>query len=255
MREIALPFCAVLALLLPIGSYCLILAVFHRRGKPLIVSGAWDAVGLLLAGGGFFLVTLPILFTEFYLRTLGADAGDRLMGVWMRHWLLWLIYFLMLISGSSLMILWRTHKTMIYNVDAAQLPKAMERALALVNLTAVIDRQRMILTPRVQTPELTDTGIPETTPRPEPVAGAADHRYAELVVESFPAMAHVTLHWDNYAPEVRAEIERELDVTLELAAPLDNPAAGWFLSISGLVLGVVIMIFLAVGFLLVFSRP
>ena len=65
-------------------------------------------------------------------------------------------------------------------------------------------------------------------------------------------MCHVTLHWQQCDASVRDEIERELDKTLESAAPLDNPAAGWFLSVSGLILGAVTAILLAIVFLFVF---
>jgi hypothetical protein len=59
-------------------------------------------------------------------------------------------------------------------------------------------------------------------------------------------MCHVTLHWRQVDRSVREEVERELDKTLEAAAPLENPAAGWFLSISGLILGAVSAILLAI---------
>jgi hypothetical protein len=73
-------------------------------------------------------------------------------------------------------------------------------------------------------------------------------RSAELRVETFPSMCHVTLHWDIYTPEIRREVEAELEKVLTLAAPEDNPSAGWFLSVSGLIFGILFMI---VGMILV----
>ena len=49
MRELELALCALLAFLLPVAIYCFILAILNRRGKPLLVSGVWDSVGLLFA--------------------------------------------------------------------------------------------------------------------------------------------------------------------------------------------------------------
>jgi len=253
MREIASAFFAVLAFLVPVAAYCFILAAINRRNKPLIVSGSWDTVGLLFAGGGFFLVTLPLLFTEFYRKALEFPDNDHFFGLWMRHWVVWLVYFLLLVSGSAAMVLWRAHKTMIYNVDAAQFAKALEETLANVGLAGTMSQQRMTLTPAPAEPSAASTAIAEATTKPAPAAATED-RFAELVVETFPAMAHVTLHWDNYAAQVRADIERDLDRTLELAAPMENPAAGWFLSVAGLVFGALLMVVLTIAFLLLFSK-
>lgn len=253
MREFALTYFAVLAFLAPVAVYCFILAAINRRSKPLIVSGAWDAVGLLVGGGGFFLVTLPMLVTEFYRRALEVPDGDHFFAPWLHSWILWLVYFLLLVSGSVLMILGRAHKTMIYNVDAPQFPKALEETLRRVGLASTLNRQRLTLTPMIPEPSMAGTAIVEKRPPPAPVA-APEGRCAELVIETFPALAHVTLHWANYAPDVRADVERDLERTLEFAAPLDNPAAGWFLSVSGLIFGALIMVVLTIAFLFVFSR-
>src|SRR5437870_2646269 len=114
MRELELALCALLAFLFPVAIYCLILASINRRARPLIVAGVWDSVGLLCAVGGFFLATVPMLITEFYRRAFTAEGSEQFFSLLLQHWLLWLIYFLFLISGSVLMVLWRTHKTMIY---------------------------------------------------------------------------------------------------------------------------------------------
>ena len=47
---------------------------------------------------------------------------------------------------------------------------------------------------------------------------------------------------------------RDLERTLQLAAPVENPAAGWFLSISGLIFGALFMVIITIAFLLLFSR-
>jgi hypothetical protein len=256
MREFALNFAfaisALLAFLVPIGFYCLIIGSINRRPRPLMVSGVWDAVGLLFAVSGFFLATMPMLMSVFYMRAYDA-APDEILGLWMSQWAMWLVYFLFLISGAALMILWRWHKTMIYNVDAELFPKVLDQALARAGVGSAADHGRLVLTPLPRTENVESTAVTAAPPTPAPPV-AAPTRCAELQVDSFASLCHVTLHWDNYAPEVRQQIERELDKCLEGAAPLENPSTGWFLNISGMIFGTLLMVIVAVIILMVFGR-
>src|SRR5947209_5678247 len=111
MTEIRLALFAFLAFLLPVGIYCFVLAAINRRARPLLVRGPWDAIGLVFAVSGFFLATVPALAAEFHHHVLGSP--DLVLGVW--AW--WLVYYLLVVVGGVLMILARSNKTMIYNVD------------------------------------------------------------------------------------------------------------------------------------------
>ncbi len=230
-RDLLFALCALLAFLLPVGFYCLILAAVNRRGKPLLVGGAWDSIGLLFSLSGFFLATFPMLLSEFFSRVLQV-------AIW--NWLLWGVYFLFLISGMALMLVWRAHKTIVYNVDPELFSKALEHTFANVGLSMGKKGERLLLTPLPIMESAPSTALTEEAPMPAPVV--EDSRYAEMVVESFPSMCNVTLHWDNYAPEVRRQIEAELDRCLEGAAPLENSSAGWFLNISGMIFGTLFMV-------------
>jgi len=253
MRDFAIAICALLAFLLPIGFYCLILASVNRRGKPLIVSGVWDSIGLLFAVSGFFLATMPMLVSEFYFRTFTLAGSGEFLALWLQHWILWLVYFLFLISGSALMILWRAHKTMIFNVDPELFPKALERTFANVGMAIRMrNQQRLILAPETRGESQESMAITQAVPKA--AVAPEDSRYAELDIEIFPPMRHITLHWGNCAPEVRRQIENELEKCLESTAPLDNPAAGWFLNISGLIFGTLLMVVLAFVMLILISR-
>ncbi len=236
MREFALAICALLAFLLPVGFYCLILASINRRGKPLIVSGVWDSLGLLFAVSGFFLATMPMLVSEFYVRTfILGDSGEFLI-LWLQHW-----------------ILWRAHKAMIFNVDPELFPKALERTFANVGMAIRMRKQqRLILAPESRGESQQSMAITQAVPKA--AVAPEDSRYAELDIEIFPPMRHITLHWGNCAPEVRRQIENELEKCLESTAPLDNPAAGWFLNISGLIFGTLLMVVLAFVMLILISR-
>ena len=251
MTEFAQALGAIVAFLLPVGMYCLLLASINRRPRPVIVSGSWDSVGLLFAASGFLVVTIPILLTEFYRRSANEIANDRIITLWLGHWILWLVYYSLLVTGGGLMIRWRGQKTMIYNVDLELFPKALEQAAALVGLEAKRGSSRLTLVPANAIPAELGTAFTQALPA---VVAIEKSRHAELEIESFPSMCHATLHWSRYSPGVREEIERELEKSLESAAPLENPVAGWFLSISGLILGAVAAVVLAMV-MLVFLTP
>ena len=107
----------------------------------------------------------------------------------------------------------------------------------------------MILTPMPAQPSeaIAEAGRPIA-------AVSADRRYAELTVEAFGAMSHVTLHWGPCSPHLRSELERELDRGLESAAPTDNSASGWFVSISGMIFGAVLVILSMMIFMIFFAH-
>lgn len=241
---------AVLALLFPLGVYSLVLVALNRRSAPVLVRGAWDTIGLLFATSGFFLVTVPLLLSEFYFRTLGGAARDSFVDIWFRHWLVWLVYYLVLIAGSVYLILWRSHKTMIYNVDPDRFARLLPSLLAPTGLAVSVQNRRVAIGPAPQGNDRFDTEYMAGSPPPSP----PDHRHVELEVEPFPTLCHVTLHWDMGEPELRDQIEQELRQGLESALPDDNPAAGWILSVSGLLFGMLIMMIVAVFFLLISPR-
>src|SRR5580765_3403636 len=207
MAQFLFAMCALLIFMLPVGFYCLILAGINRRGKPLLVSGVWDSIGLLFAVSGFFLATLPMLISEFWARAYAGDDGDGFFGIWISQWAMYLAYLFFVLSGGAVMILWRTHKTMIYNVDPELFPKALELTIANVGLSMQNQNGRLVLVPNELPPD--PTAIAQAPMMPQ------DRRHAELEIDSFPSMCHVTLHWDACTPDVRRQIETELDRNLE----------------------------------------
>src|SRR4051794_21437815 len=116
LEKFALSISAFLAFLFPVGFYCLVLATINRRRRPLLVSGAWDTVGLLFALSGFFLITVPMLLSEFFVRAAAAELPDQPSNLWAEQWLVDAAYFVVLVVGSALLIFWRGNLTLIYNV-------------------------------------------------------------------------------------------------------------------------------------------
>lgn len=245
--EIRLALFAFLAFLLPVGIYCFVLGAVNRRPRPLCVRGAWDAIGLLFAVSGFFLATVPILASEFHHHVLGAP--ELAFGVW--AW--WLVYFLMIVIGSVFMIVARANKTMFYNVDPEQFAAIARQTFAALGLAAKAERNRVILTPHPPgSSEEPSTAVAET--RQPIAAAAADRRYAELSIETFASMCHVTLHWGPCSPHLRAELEQKLNQNLESAAPADNAASAWFVSISGMIFGAVLVVLAMFIVMILLSR-
>jgi hypothetical protein len=244
----------VLGFLFPIGLYCLVLAGINRRNTPWMIRGSWDAVGLLFAGSGFFLITVPLLFSDFYLRTLDALPNESFFVIWLRHWLVSVVYYLLLVCGSAMLIYWRGHKTVIYNVDPEMFQQRFDVVLAGLGLGMMVQHRRVVISSalaasRKQTSIM--EGLPATAGGPGlPI----DDRHAEVEIETFPKLCHVTLHWDRYLPQVRDEIEAELAKRLPDAAPEDNQAASWFLVISGAIFGATIVILSGILFLLFYGR-
>ena len=50
-------------------------------------------------------------------------------------------------------------------------------------------------------------------------------------------MCHVTLHWIHERGHVRTELEAQLARRIDGARAFDNPAASWFLGLSGFLFG------------------
>jgi hypothetical protein len=248
-KQIALAVCAGLAFLLPVGFYCFILAYINRRTRPLMTSGTWDAVGLLFAVAGFFLVTVPMLISAFYARAF-IDGTVSIADLALQQWIIWLAYFLLLICGSTLILLSRSQKTLIYNIDPEQFPKVLEQTFANLGLAVTMKKERHILTPITLSEAIESTAV-----RPSASPLVKDSRHAELEIDSFSSLCHITLHWFNYTPDVRRQIEQELNKNLEATAPLDNPAASWFLNISGIIFGSMMMVMLTFIAWTLFARP
>lgn len=136
---------------------------------------------------------------------------------------------------------------MVYNVDPEQFAAISRQTFAVLGLETKSDRNRLILIPGSS--DEASTAVTETRP-----TALTDHRYAELAIETFASMSHVTLHWGRSTPGLRAELERELDKNLEPAAPLENSASAWFVSISGMIFGAVLVVLAMFIVMIVLSR-
>ncbi len=244
---------------LPVGIYCLVLSAINRRGTPLLVRGFWDTAGALFAASGFLLGTAPMLLTVFYLNSVLGEANLSFEAIAWRHVLIWLIYFLSVITGAAFLLVWRSHKTMIYNIDPEMFPHLFDAALAPLGLAAASHGRRLAIAPvpaaaRSETAVMAGSPVSAISPLPSGERRSALNRsgddcLAELEVEEFPFFCHVTMHWYRCTPRFRLEFEKALERQLQNAQSPENPAAGWFLSASALILGMSFTILAMILFL------
>jgi hypothetical protein len=260
---------AFLIFLFPLALYCLILAYVNRSRRPVLVPGLWDCVGLLFALSGFLLWTVPTLLFELTDHLLGILPAGLDAVAWARAWLVWLGYYLAVAIGAALMLAVRRHKTVVYNLETELLGERLAVTLAELGLDSIRRGGRIIIAPAeaFSTPAAPPAHLEEaisTAPATLHTAAEAPAkilnmppggpRYAELVIDPFPAFCHATLHWDSYTPALRREIEDRLARNLENAAAVENPAAGWFLGFSGLVFGAITLLAAFFVVLVVFAR-
>ena len=283
------------ALILPIAVYCLVLAMINRRVNPLMISGAWDSIGLILACSGGLLVCGPsIIYVNFSRNGVfqeieqdeernpnepppkDADKEDaqqtepsRFMVWW---WVVYWGYFIVVLAGSALLVLFRRDKTFIYNCDPDLLDEVLARVLDKCSLNHVRVGRKIFIGSRemmVTQPALPVTPGPETV-KPDlskivtsnsstNIRAGAPHsqgsrKLGEVNIVPFPAMCHVTLQWSTVAPSLREEIEDELRRNLDECRCLDNPAAGWFLSIGAILFFISLAVIVFILLVLFFPR-
>ena len=208
-----------LVFLFPLAVYLLVLAAINRREKPLLVSGICDALGLTFALAGVYLWIGPAILGTLYERGLlpGADgeSNRRFIEIWTYYPYVWAAYYLLVIVGQTSMVLSRSNKTSIYNVDAVGLER----------LLADCFRRRGYEVSEAGGTLLIRSG--EST-------GAVE-------IDRFLALRHVTLQWFLSDAELRGRIEADLENRLDEASTPDNPIASWLMGVSGTLFGLVIV--------------
>jgi hypothetical protein len=238
---------SILVVLAPIGIYCVVIARINRRQQPLMVSGIWDCIGMLLGLSGFLLFAIPSTLTDFNYTPrdiwLYVHYGN-LKGLGHHWWLLlwtflWFVYLVVLFGGSFLLIWHRRRVTSIYNIDAAGLNDAIQQTLHRVGLEGVRDEKRIFL---ARSPDAVARGN-EVLP-----VSAASHVVAVpfqdcfVDVNPWPALRHVTLHWSTGAEPLRPAFERELKRTLANVTSRPNPAGNWLMTAGACVFTVMFLL-------------
>lgn len=229
---------SLLVALSPLALYLFYLAGLNRRDRPPIVHGLWESAALLLGLSGFLLYTAPCLLNELYRRDLLSvpleQTEDSFEGIWLKWSIVWVVYFVGITLLAIGMLLSRRNCRGIYNVDLFRCREVLFQTLAEKGLTGQPEGRTLLI---FETGKLEGS---EVTAQPE--VHGEPRLAAELQVDAFAPLCHVTLHWRRGSREWSADFEAALAKNLEGAATEDNPAANWFLGIASLLFGVLFMV-------------
>jgi hypothetical protein len=243
----------VLTFLIPVAAYCLILATINRRLHPVMVSGPWDAAGLLLAASGGLIFVGPAIIAVLYLRSVSEVPADgasmpsfaELFAQW---WLAWLVYFVVVIGGAVLLLWLRRSKTMIYNVAPEDFDRLLAQLLDRLGLewhrlgnrvSIVVGRAAA----RAVGVKYREAYAADALVAAEIAPAALSRPAGEAVVdlEPFHTLCHVTLHWRRHSGLVREEVEAELERALARLAAPEHPTAGWLMGVAAFLLALIFM--------------
>ena len=203
------------ACLFPLAFYCLVLASWNGRRRPLLVSGPADFAGVLLATSGFLIAGGPLILNGLYdaWRWSALHGSFTLIRKGLhessRFWLLvWFGYFVLVVGGATWLLIRRRAVIVIYNIDPADAVELVPDALRRLGVRLVHRTTGYFV-------EFDDG----------PHSGRA-----LLDITVTPIMRHMTLSWSSVSGDARRRVEAELaQVLAEFEAPA-NPAAGWFLT-------------------------
>lgn len=245
-------FQLLLIFLVPVTIYCLFLGSLNRRWNPVMISGVWDCLGLYFALSGFFLAVVPAMLHQLYVKSVrslvfdgNAKNGDDFQGVWFDWVGIWLIYYVLLLAGAAFVLWTRRRKTVVYNVEPEAFARVFGVVLGRLGLGMTHSGSLNVIGPALEaasTEVLHSEAIAEGTPSPVQPASPLDGPPALVRIDTFPALANVTLHWRSQAPELRGQIETELARALKEVETQHNPAGNWLMGIGGILLGVVFLI-------------
>jgi hypothetical protein len=238
----------------PIALYCLILGMINRRAHPVMVSGCWDFLGLLLAASGLLLFGGPTVLAIYYDR----DVRDFLLGkyrsveiqfttLFLKWWMFWLLYYVVVLGGGAFLIWLRRSMTSIYNVDPLTLDDTLGQVLVRMDVEwtrmgnrvfiGFRDRTRQGLVPlsHALSPPIHAPIMPDPSPQKgelRDVDALRSDQEAVLDIEPFYSTRHVTLNWKSASGSVRQHVEAELAQVLEEVQTRDNPTGTWLMIIA-----------------------
>jgi hypothetical protein len=249
------------AFLFPLTLYCLSLALINRRPGPTLVPGSWDFVGVVFAASGFLLLGGPSVLTGFNERwrlfwLVGRFHALRELSE--QSWYFWLLvsllYYFVVVAGVAWLLQRRRALTAVYNVEPEVLEGTLTRVLERLGYSWARAGSRFFI--RAAEPVATILPSPEPAPSegvqtslPSAEEGAPPVGFVQkrgmtapeialfddtsvVEIEPFPMMRHVTLNWEVEDSDARQQIEAELTRALAEVRTQENPAGGWFVSLS-----------------------
>jgi hypothetical protein len=250
-----------LVFLLPLAIYLLALGFMNRREHPLVVSGVWDAIGLIFAAAGFLFVGGPAILTSLEERwrvwwltgqSQAAPTADDGGHLWL---MLAGAYFVLIVVGVGFFLYRRRHLTAIYQCDPDMVIQALGMVCQQLDLRPVRSGNLFLFgiglgkpadgraggTEAVQGPHYRPAALRGVmTARAQQLAQSAGRdlgaQAAILEVDGFRALRHVSLRWDPADSVLRQEVEAGL--TQHLAESVEEPSAigGWLILVGSTLL-------------------
>jgi hypothetical protein len=246
----------VVAFLFPLAVYCLILGLVNRRRHPLMVSAAWDFVGILFAASGFLVLAGPVLLTGFSDRWrlfwLVGQARGLDVGGTEDAWHVLAVAYFVVVVGVSAYVLWRRQsQTAVYNVNTAVFDEVLAGALDATGLTWSRAGNRYFIRGGVKGRPMADDSSGEPLPSGKgrgayPASVEEIEQSAYLEVDPAPSLCHVTLRWEAEDEGLRKQVEAELARALAEVRTRDNPVGGWLLTAGSALLAAAVMVFAVV---------
>jgi hypothetical protein len=221
-----------LAFVVPLGCYCLLLALVNRSRHPVVIAGSWDFAGILFAVSGFLLLGGPAALTGLHERwrmswLLGETRFLAGVGEQWHFWVtLWVLYFAVVIGGSAALLWRRRNATSIYNIDPSAFDGVLGAVLDRLGLETFRDGPRRLLIQR------SDQSLPVSVTARERTVPDPTKASIELELDIFPLMRHITLHWHGEGDLLRRDVEVELTTALRQIHTYGNPVGGWLMSLS-----------------------
>jgi hypothetical protein len=246
----------------PVAVYCLVLGMLNRRTNPVMVSGPWDFLGVLLAASGLILFGGPAALTMFYDKEVRDflvgryhDFGTHFSSLFYKWWGIWALYYLLVLGCAGFLVWLRRGKTAVYNIEPAALDETLARVLERLDLEWARLGNRVFIgfpggsIPSAGIPVPQDPHVVAGLPPKRPGAVSAwPDREAIVDVEPFYATRHVTLSWVYATGPVRHQVEAELGRSLNEVFVRDNPASTWLMLVASFLFA---LIFFGVALMIV----
>ncbi|HEX4588506.1 MAG TPA: hypothetical protein VH120_01155, partial [Gemmataceae bacterium] len=179
------------ACLFPLAFYCLLLASWNGRRRPMFAGGPADFAGVVLATSGFLIAGGPLILFGMHEYSLREGEYPKFVSAWSAlaspSWLwlsAWAGYFLVVVGGLTWLLIRRRPISVIYNIDEGDAEELLPSTLNRMGLAwAARGRQYWI-----------------ETPRPDGL------RRTMVEVTIAPILRNLTLRWLATPGEIRWEI-------------------------------------------------